>query len=75
MSRASICASSSTCADGLAAAAKSAVSSSGGGGVTSSTNRCRVHPPAFTTLVGTPGRGTIEPTSAAPWPANSNEVT
>ena len=39
------------------AAAKSPSSSSGGGGVTSSTNRCRVHPPAFTTLVGTPGSG------------------
>jgi len=53
MSRASICVSRSTCADGLAAAAaRSPLSSPGGGGVTSSTKRCRVHPPAFTTLVG-----------------------
>ena len=37
--------------------------------------RCSVQSPPLITLVGTPGSGTIEPTSVASAPANSNAVT
>jgi len=43
-------------------------------GWTSRARRWSVQSPPRSTFVGTPGRGTMEPSSAPP-PANSNEVT
>ena len=45
-----------------------------GCGVTSFTRRCRVQFPPFSTLVGTPGRGMIEPKLPVP-PVKLNAVT
>ena len=61
MSSESISVSSSTSAAPSAATAKNA--DSGAGGCVSITSRCSVQSPPFTTFVGTPGKGMIEPIS------------
>ena len=75
MSRASICVSRmiSTSAD-AAVAVRGDVGGRSSAGATSWARRCSVQSPPRSTLVGTSGSGTIEPTDS-PSPVNSNDVT
>ena len=74
MSRASICVSRMISTSADSAAAVASVATAAAGGATSWAKRWRVQSPPRSTLVGTSGSGTIDPT-ASPSPVNSNDVT